>query len=99
VIFTIGLGESIWNYYPDPTQNPPDDLDVGSRLLRFIASVGTDGDPNNSETASDPCYSVSSGSMIDPTTDCGNYFFTNDGANLGAIFDEIARRVFTRLTG
>lgn len=65
---------------------------VGStagRLLRYMAAVGDDGDRE-----SDPCDSVSA----DITINCGNYYFAPTGDALLPIFEDIASRIYTRIT-
>jgi Flp pilus assembly protein TadG len=59
----------------------------GGELLHYIAAVGDDGDPST-----DPC------SGLGYMTQCGNYFFSSAGSGLQAVFEEIASRIFTRLT-
>ena len=88
VVFTIGLGglmveaPSCAPYYAGTC-----DPDLGEHLLRYAAAVGDDGDPYT-----DPCSSTS------PGESCGNYYFASGGADLDAIFDAIASRIFTRIT-
>jgi hypothetical protein len=87
LIFTIGLGDLVTSTaYGDP--------DAGEQLLRYTAGVGVDGFPNpNYPTAGeDNCLGVPSGQS------CGNYYFSPSGAQLITIFEEIASRIFTRLT-
>jgi hypothetical protein len=86
LIFTVGLGDLVINTaYGDP--------DAGEQLLRYVAGVGFDGHPNpNFGSIADECLVAPSG------TDCGNYFFAPTGAQLIQIFEEIASRIFTRLT-
>jgi hypothetical protein len=85
VIFTIGLGKGVDQYGP----NAPSPV-VGEELLRYIARVGFNGDPQF--TPDSPCWGVASG------TSCGNYYYSPDADQLGPIFEEIADRIFTRLT-
>jgi len=85
VIFTIGLGDGVINYGP----NAPSGI-VGEELLRYIARVGYNGEPEF--TPNSPCWGVASGNS------CGNYYFSPGAENLGPIFEEIADRIFTRLT-
>jgi hypothetical protein len=63
----------------------PDEL--GEKILRYMAAVGDDGD-----RATDPCIGTPS------ATSCGNYYFAPDPSALGPIFEDIAKRIFTRLT-
>jgi len=83
VIFTIGLGTYV-------TDNP-DDLNeprAGEFFLRYAAAAGDDGDP-----ATDPCDP-------DPGTgvSCGNYYYSPTGAGLIKVFEDIASRIFTRIS-
>jgi hypothetical protein len=86
VIFTIGLGDKV---YSDEQGKP-----AGERLLRQIANIGDDGDFSS---ATDPCNGVA---YSDATHDrsCGDYYFSRSGGGLGPIFDDIAKRIFTRLS-
>jgi hypothetical protein len=61
---------------------------AGAGLLRYVAAVGDDG---NRET--DPCSGVN-----DPTVNCGQYYFAPDGAALQTIFEDIASRIYTKIT-
>jgi len=87
VIFSVGLGDAVIDY-PDKAGLPETDSDLGAQLLRYVANVGWDGNPNN-----DPCSGVT-----DPSDDCGNYFYAAEGSELSSIFHAIADRIFTRLT-
>ena len=84
VIFTIGLGKNV-------TDNPEDtsNKDAGEKLLRYIAQVGIDGQP-----ATDPFCSPDPGTEVS----CGNYYFSPDGPGLIEVFEDIASRIFTRIT-
>jgi hypothetical protein len=66
--------------------------EAGEQLLRYIASVGDDGDP-----ATDPCSGVPTSTLASPQS-CGNYYFAPIGASLNSVFEAIASRIFTRLT-
>ena len=87
VIFTIGLGDGVID-----TANEINGLPYGTALLRYIAAVGDDGD-----AATDPCinYWEDAGDWEEW---CGNYYFSPEGNQLSAVFQDIASRVFTRLT-
>jgi hypothetical protein len=65
--------------------------DQGEKLLRYIAGVGDDGDPDT-PAAYDPCLGVATGNS------CGNYYFSEEGSDLMPIFEAIASRIFTRIT-
>ena len=80
VIFSIGLGDAVIN-------NSAGDADAGEQLLRYLAAVGDDADPDT-----DPCSSTSTG------TNCGNYYFSPSGTGLIQVFEAIASRIFTRIT-
>ncbi len=60
----------------------------GGALLRYVAAVGDDGDPST-----DPCDGIT-----DYTQWCGNYYFSPTGSGLNTVFEDIASRLFTRLT-
>ena len=86
LIFTIGLG-------PLVTSTNLGDPDAGEQLLRYAAGVGADGKPNpNFPGSLDDCNGVPIG------TSCGNYYNAPTGAELIQIFEDIASRIFTRLT-
>ncbi len=89
VIFTIGLGELVTNNTncDAATWGGSCELDVGEKLLRYIASVGDDGNPTTN-----PCSTAGVGA------DCGNYYFSPTGAGLLEVFEAIASRIFTRIT-
>ena len=60
---------------------------LGEPLLRYIAAVGDDGD-----RTTDPCES-------EPLTGwCGQYYYINHAAQLVEIFEDIATRIYTRIT-
>jgi len=95
VIFTIGLGKNV-------TENPGDlnEPRAGEFLLRYIADVGMDGEPVPPEQLTpaqppDPfdCYPGPS-----KGENCGNYYFAPEGDDLIAVFEDIASRIFTRIT-
>jgi hypothetical protein len=56
-------------------------------LLRYMAAVGDDGD-----RTTDPCRTVAAGD------NCGQYYFTANSGDLAKIFDDIASRIYTRIT-
>ena len=61
---------------------------MGVNLLRYMAAVGDDGD-----RVTDPCASVS-----DPTQQCGNYYYAPDATGLIGVFEDIAKRIQTRIS-
>ncbi len=62
-------------------------LQHASDLLRYIAAVGDDGN-----RATDPCATVAL------ATSCGQFYYAPSGAALQAIFEDIASRIFTRIS-
>jgi len=70
--------------------NPPDF--TGEEFLRYVAAVGDDGD-----RVSDPCAGVANSTLTTPQP-CGNYYYAPSGGQLIGIFEDIAKRIFTRLT-
>jgi hypothetical protein len=88
-IYTIGLGNQVINTScgGSPCAVP----DGGEQLLRYIAAVGDDGDPNT-----DPCFGVPPSTLANPQS-CGNYYFAPSGGDLQEIFRNIASRIFTRI--
>jgi hypothetical protein len=64
--------------------SPSDD---GEIMLRYMANVGTDGDRIN-----DVCASVAL------TNSCGQYYYVDNESQLVPVFEDIASRIFTRIT-
>jgi hypothetical protein len=60
---------------------------LGEPLLRYMAAVGDDGD-----RTTDPC------ALIPAQTSCGQYYYAPGGSALARIFDDIATRIYTRIT-
>jgi hypothetical protein len=92
VVFAIGLGDEVINDYAGRPAEEINGIPYGAALLRYIAQVGIDGNPSPT-AASDPCINVS-----DFTEWCGNYYFSPGGNELFQVFEDIASRIFTRLT-
>jgi hypothetical protein len=90
VIFTIGLGEGVRGVMD--TSNEVSGLPYGTALLRYVAAVGDDGDPTT-----DPCDQYWD-DQDEWQAWCGHYYFSSSGSQLSAVFQDIASRVFTRLT-
>jgi hypothetical protein len=90
LIFTIGLGDKLVNGNCDAwyaANGETCHLDKGERLLRYIAAVGDDGNP-----LSDLCDGK-------PNKDwCGNYYFVNNASELDPVFEDIGKRVYTKIT-
>lgn len=82
-IFAIGMGSEVLRFSSSEPGDPP----AGAALLRYIAAVGDDNDPTTDLCAGVP-YSQ----------DCGNYYYRASGSQIREVFDDIARRIFTRLS-
>jgi hypothetical protein len=80
-IFTIGLGEVVKESGGVVTES------LGEDLLRYMASVGDDGD-----RLTNPCNTVAH------KTTCGQYYYAPTGEELLPIFEEIANRIYTRIS-
>jgi hypothetical protein len=99
LIYAIGLGQLV-------IQNSVGDPNAGDDLLRYIANVGIDGDPNPNPPppgVTDPCEGTPRvpTPVLTPGNDsynCGNYYFAEFGTGLSSVFESIASRIFTRLT-
>lgn len=63
-------------------------MTIGSAeyFLRYMAAVGTDGDRD------DPCLTAA------PNETCGQYYFAPSGGHLQRVFEDIASRIYTRIT-
>jgi Flp pilus assembly protein TadG len=85
VIYAIGLGDGVLDVTNEAHGKP-----YGASLLRYIAAVGYDGDPNT-----DICPTPHT--LNDYKTWCGNYYYAPQGPQLTKIFEDIASRIFTRL--
>ena len=86
VTFAIGLGPNVLDTFGS------DPIAHGVSLLRYTAAVGDDGNP-----ATDPCED-----LYDNESEwqewCGNYYFAPTGDDLDEVFEDIASRIFTRIT-
>ena len=58
-----------------------------ARVLHYMANIGDDGSRDN-----DPCDGLG------PTISCGNYYYAPTGAYLSRIFENIAGRIFTKIS-
>ncbi len=67
-------------------------ISYGENLLRYMAAVGDDGDRNT-----DQCTN-SFGVPVASKTSCGQYFYAAVGDDLLPIFDNIASRIYTKIT-
>ncbi|GEM_PF-632563 len=63
----------------------------GRDILRYLAAVGDDGD-----RLTDPC--VVAGVPVASNIACGQYYPAATGADLDPIFEDIATRIYTRIT-
>jgi putative Tad-like protein involved in Flp pilus assembly len=81
----VGSNMAIYSIGLGVAANPPNY--AGEELLRYMAAVGDDGD-----RATDPCGGVAH------KASCGNYYYAPSGGQLLGIFEDIAKRIFTRLT-
>lgn len=62
---------------------------IGENVLRYMAAVGDDGDRNT-----DACRDQAAA----PLSSCGNYYYAPDAGSLGPVFEDIASKLYTRLT-
>ena len=60
---------------------------IGEILLRYMAAVGDDGD-----RTTDPCKTTAN------KQSCGQYYYAPSGEDLLPIFEDIATRIYTRIT-
>jgi hypothetical protein len=60
---------------------------LGEPLLRYMAAVGDDGD-----RMTDPCSSTPA------KTSCGQYYFAQNTSDLMAVFQDIASRIYTKIS-
>jgi hypothetical protein len=67
--------------------------DVSTMLLRYMALIGIEG---RRDTA-DPCLTVL-GVPKPNETWCGQYYYATGGSDLTPIFEDIASRIFTRIS-
>jgi hypothetical protein len=66
--------------------------DYGMRTLRYIANVGEDG-----TRANDQCADLYH-NPVELQTNCGNYYYAPEGPYLDQIFENIAGRIFTKIS-
>jgi hypothetical protein len=88
LIYAVGLGRLV-------LQIDSGDPAAGDKTLRYISAVGDDGDATSDNCASIPVPTLTSGN---DSYSCGNYYYSEFGTGLTAVFDSIASRLFTRLT-
>ena len=94
-MFAIGLGDQVLETYA------AGDVAHGVSMLRYAAAVGYDSDPDT-----DPCEDKNLYVNGDNDSDgvhnwqewCGNYYFSPTGNQLDKVFEDIAERIFTRLS-
>ena len=91
-MYTIGFG-------PKVISASSGRADAGERLLRYIADVGDDGDLETAPCGSDFYWDDV---VVDPIPNlgeqCGNYYYAPNAAALEDIFEDIASRIFSRIT-
>jgi hypothetical protein len=92
VIYSIGLGDVTPGQ--DFLATRPN-WGTGEKLLRYMAAVGDDGD-----RVSDPCRQgeLISGALLPAKQSCGNYYYAPQGSDLLPIFEDIAGRIYTRIS-
>jgi len=88
IIFTIGMGDYVIDQVDESGWRA-----FGAYLLRYIANVGDNGDP---DSGTDLCADYYDNNE-ELKTDCGNYYYIQDVVELPAVFEAIASRIFTRL--
>jgi hypothetical protein len=114
LMYSIGLGQGVIQRLDSSIDEDTGELvdkyvySGGDELLRYIANVGIDGDPDPHPVGQpeDPCEEVDPPTIDEATGlgpgndsyNCGNYYFSETGAGLASVFESIASRVFTRLT-
>lgn len=81
-IFSIGLGDVVKTNAMGVVTES-----YGEDLLRYMAAVGDDGDRDT-----DPCAGIAH------KTSCGQYYYAPSGDELLPIFEEIASRIYTRIS-
>jgi hypothetical protein len=71
----------------------------GEELLRYIADVGDDGDLRTAPCGSDTYWDDE---VVNPLPgqfqQCGNYYYAADAVQLGKALEDIAKRIFSRIT-
>ncbi len=67
--------------------------DVSTKLLRYMALIGIEG----RRDTTDPCLDQF-GNPRPNETWCGQYYYASGGADLTPIFEDIASRIFTRIS-
>lgn len=84
-IFAVGLGTRLGG--------------DGEELLRYIADVGDDGDLRTAPCGSDAYWDDE---VVSPLPgqfqQCGNYYYAADAAQLVRALEDIAKRIFSRIT-
>jgi hypothetical protein len=91
-IYTIGFGDKVIN----ESRGRPD---AGERLLRYIADVGDDGSLETAPCGSDYYWDDQ---VEDPVPangqQCGNYWYAPDAEGLEDALEDVASRIFSRIT-
>lgn len=89
-IFTIGFGRQVLE-----TEGRDD---AAERLLRYIADVSDDGNPDSAPCGSNYYWSENPAEVPELGEDCGNYYYAPGPNELEDVFEAIATRIFSRLT-
>lgn len=96
------LGEELLRYIADVGDNFQIDNDYWqAHLGSIIANTPPDWGPRGACEDPTPLDAANPGNTyqpLPPTEDCGNYFSAAGGAELEQVFNEIASRMFTRLS-
>ena len=85
-LYAIGLGKGVTK------ENDRSHEVAGATLLRYMAAVGDDGN-----RLTDPCLD-NDGNPRPVDESCGQYYYAPEGGALDAIFEDIAGRIYTRIT-
>jgi len=99
-VYTIAFGDETaanadgsFNLKAATNSNGTDTIYGAEELLRYMASVGDDGD-----RTTNPCIDGVTGHPVASGHDCGNYYFAPDATRLVAVFADIAKRIQTRIS-
>jgi len=95
-VYTIGFGSEVTK--PKNGLANTAGYNMGAALLRYMAAVGDDGD-----RTTDPCINADGpgGDAAFPvygTKQCGNYYYAANGGDLTGVFEDIAKRIQTRIS-
>lgn len=95
-IYTVGFGDGVLFVHPNAPNSDRTNCNLadtthqtacpGANLLRYMASVGDDGD-----RTTDPCTGRGA------KESCGQYYFAQAAQDLLPIFQDIASRIYTKI--